>query len=386
MRRGADFYAALPVFAGFAGVLDRSNYQPLPDDWHIGTADVVDSTRAVEDGRYKAVNTAGASAIAAMMNALDRREFPFAFGGDGASFAIAPVDEVPARRALAATAAWVRDELGLALRVALVPVSAIRGQGLDVRVARFAASSNVSYAMFSGGGLAWAEAAMKRGLFTVTPGPQGSRPDLSGLSCRWQEIPASRGVILSLLLVPTAGGDHPAFRTVVEELLATLEGSQEVVRPLPEKGPTLRWPSAGLELEARVSRKPRGSLLVRQASLLAEMFVAFLVFRCSTRVGRFDPRIYRRDLVENSDFRKYDDGLRMTLDCTPEFADEIETRLEQAKAEGVGRFGLHRQAAAIMTCITPSIYESNHVHFIDGAAGGYASAARRLKLGLETLV
>ena len=32
-----------------------------------------------------------------------------------------------------------------------------------------------------------------------------------------------------------------------------------------------------------------------------------------------------------------------------------------------------------MTCIVPSIAESNHVHFVDGAAGGYALAARRLK-------
>ena len=33
-----------------------------------------------------------------------------------------------------------------------------------------------------------------------------------------------------------------------------------------------------------------------------------------------------------------------------------------------------------MTCIVPSITESNHVHFVDGAAGGYALAAKRLKL------
>jgi hypothetical protein len=32
-----------------------------------------------------------------------------------------------------------------------------------------------------------------------------------------------------------------------------------------------------------------------------------------------------------------------------------------------------------VTCITPSVYERNHVHFVDGAAGGYALAAARLK-------
>ena len=48
------------------------------------------------------------------------------FGGDGASFAVAPGDLDLAREALAATAAWVREDLELSMRVALVPVSAVR--------------------------------------------------------------------------------------------------------------------------------------------------------------------------------------------------------------------------------------------------------------------
>ena len=32
-----------------------------------------------------------------------------------------------------------------------------------------------------------------------------------------------------------------------------------------------------------------------------------------------------------------------------------------------------------MTCIVPSHRERNHVHFVDGAAGGYAMAAAMLK-------
>ena len=42
---------------------------------------------------------AGAAVIAAVTNALDGREFPFVFGGDGASFAVSPGDSsAPARR------------------------------------------------------------------------------------------------------------------------------------------------------------------------------------------------------------------------------------------------------------------------------------------------
>ncbi|MFG3756445.1 DUF3095 family protein, partial [Klebsiella pneumoniae] len=70
---------------------------------------------------------------------------------------------------------------------------------------------------------------------------------------------------------------------------------------------------------------------------------------------------------------------RMVVDCTPELEQELERRLAEAAAAGAVRYGLHRQDAAMMTCFTLSPTRSNHVHFIDGARGGYASAATALK-------
>ena len=58
-------------------------------------------------------------------------------------------------------------------------------------------------------------------------------------------------------------------------------------------------------------------------------------------------------------------------------------RLAAAAASGTVRYGLHRQDAAMMTCFTPSALRSDHVHFIDGARGGYASAATALKATAE---
>ncbi|MET4092632.1 hypothetical protein ABID60_008387 [Bradyrhizobium sp. S3.5.5] len=218
MTSGESFYGGIPVFRGFTSLMDPALYAPLPDDWNIGVADIVDSTKAIAAQRYKAVNMAGAAVIAAVTNALEGREFPFVFGGDGASFAVAPSDVERAREALAATATWVREDLDLKMRVALVPVSAIRAQGLDVRVARFGPSANLSYAMFSGGGLAWADAAMKRGEFAVAEAPAGTQPDLSGLSCRFEVMPSARGLILSVLVMPARGVDPHAFRKVIEDI------------------------------------------------------------------------------------------------------------------------------------------------------------------------
>ena len=216
---GDSFYGGIPVFRGFDRLMDPALYAPLPDDWSIGMADVVESTKAIAEARYKVVNMAGASVVASITNALEGREFPFVFGGDGASFAVSPDDRDRVREALAATAIWVEESLNLAMRVAMVPVAAVRAQGLDVRVARFGPSPNLSYAMFSGGGLNWAEAAMKRGEFAVAKAHPGTQPDLSGLSCRFEEIPSRRGLILSVLVVVAPGADPAAFRNVIEDII-----------------------------------------------------------------------------------------------------------------------------------------------------------------------
>src|SRR5436305_12383536 len=252
---GSDtFYGGIPVFRGFGSLMDPALYSPLPDDWSIGIADIVESTKAIADKRYKAVNMAGAAVIASLTNALEGREFPFVFGGDGASFAVSPQDLTLARDALAATARWVQDDLALVMRTALVPVAAIRAQGLDVRVARFAPSPNLSYAMFSGGGLGWAEAAMKRGEFAVPAAPAGTQPGLSGLSCRFEEIPSVRGVILSVLIVPAKDAEPARFRKLIEDVIALVERSPDAGRPVPAGGPDIRWPPAGLDYEVRTRR------------------------------------------------------------------------------------------------------------------------------------
>ena len=335
-----------PVFDDFRRLMEPERYVALPDDWSVGVADVVQSTKAIAEQRYKAVNMAGAAVIAAVTNALGEREFPFVFGGDGASFAVAPRDAEAARTALAATAAWASGELGLAMRVALLPVADIRARGFDVRVARYAPCKNLSYAMFSGGGLAFADAAIKRGEFAVEPAPPGTWPDLSGLSCRFQEIPATRGLIVAVLILPPSGGADPAaFRALVEEVVGLVEASPEACRPVPSGGPKLNWPPQGVELETRAAP---GDRRLRRTLVLGRTFLYYLIMRAGVPIGPFVPQDYLREVVENTDFRKYDDGLRMILDCSPNLADALEQKLKSAA--GIAIYGLHRQQAAMMTC------------------------------------
>ena len=64
------FYGSIAVFRGFGRLMDPALYSPLPDDWSIGVADIVDSTKAIAQARYKAVNVAGASQAAEQSRAL----------------------------------------------------------------------------------------------------------------------------------------------------------------------------------------------------------------------------------------------------------------------------------------------------------------------------
>ena len=373
------FYQSLPIFRDFTHVMDPALFAPLPADWMVGVADVIQSTRAIAENRYKAVNMAGAAVIVAITNALADRDFPFVFGGDGASFAVEPADAAAARQALAETATWVKEDLDLTLRIGMVPVADIRARGLDVRVARYAPSQNISIAMFAGGGIAWADAAMKRGEIAVAPAPPGAHPDLSGLSCRYEEIPASRGVVLSLVVAPAPGASGESFRAAIEHIATIVEKTPYASRPVPGQRLRFTWPPAGADLEARASRRAGESVRARKIKVLAKTFLFFLIMHYSIKVGSFIPAKYTSELVDNSDFRKFDDSLRMVLDCTPELADEIERHLAECAAKNIVRYGTHRQHAAMMTCFTPSPTKSNHVHFIDGAMGGYAMAASALK-------
>ena len=374
-----DFYANLPLFRNFAEVMDPRLFSPLPGDWVVGTADVVQSTKAIAENRYKAVNMAGAAVIVAVTNALHDRDFPFVFGGDGASLAVPAGVAAAARQALAETATWVKEDLDLTLRIGMVPVAEIRAQGLDVRVARYAPSDNISIAMFSGGGIAWADAAMKRGEISVPEAPPGAHPDLSGLSCRYEEIPASRGLVLSLVVAPGANANSEAFRAAIEKIARIVEQTPNASRPVPGQHLRFTWPPAGADLEARASRRADESIRARKIKVLVRTFLYFLVMRFSITVGAFIPAKYTRELIDNSDFRKFDDSLRMVLDCTPALANEIEQHLMACAAKRIVRYGTHRQHAAMMTCFTPSPTRSNHVHFIDGAMGGYAMAASAMK-------
>ncbi|WP_420012532.1 DUF3095 domain-containing protein [Tateyamaria sp.] len=374
------FYDQLPRRSAFSDLADPARYTPLPKDWVVGTSDIIGSTDAIAAGKYKLVNMVGAAVISAQINAAGGRAFPYVFGGDGAAFAHPPEFEDEAAAALAAVQVWAREEFDMGLRVGLFPVSEIRTAGREVAVARYRASEDVDYAMFAGGGVSWAENRMKDGVETVAAAAPGTQPNLEGLSCRWNHMQARNGTILSLLVQPGEGVDADAFGAVAQSVLDLVRHLERGGHPAPAEGPGFGWPPPGAMLEAHASRGS-GSLAKRKRQIMIETALAWVFLMTRIKLGGFDPAHYQRVVGANADFRKFDDGLKMTIDCDAETVARLRAVLDEARGRGIVHYGMHMQDEAMMTCIVPSIMEDSHVHFIDGAAGGYTQAAMGIKDG-----
>jgi hypothetical protein len=374
----AEFTRSLPVGNEFRTVLDDDLYRPAPDDWLIAVSDVVGSRKAIAAGQYKAVNMAGVAVISALMNALDTQTLPYIFGGDGAAIICSPADRDLVADTMARTVTWVKEDLGLVLRAALVPVSAVRAEGYDLLVQATRVSEAVNNYAFRGGGLSRAEALMKAGQYAIPPAPSGSRPDLTGLSCRWSPIKPEHGKIVSIIIEPGEGRTD-RFPQIAEKLL-DLAGMRlpRAGSPMPAAGPTGKWPPEGLEMEARATRGDR-SLAVRRAGLYVWTFLSWFIMTFGVRIGTFSARHYKEFTSLNTDYRKFQDGLRITMSLGDAELSRLTEFLEDGRKAKNLRYGLCVQDSAILTCYVPSVTSDSHFHFLDGAGGGYAQAAENMK-------
>jgi hypothetical protein len=94
---------------------------------------------------------------------------------------------------------------------------------------------------------------------------------------------------------------------------------------------------------------------------------------------------YKEHLVSHSDFRKFDGVLRMVLSASPGQRGELLDWLEARYRTGELAYGVHIAKEALVTCLIFE-REGGHIHFIDGAGGGYALAATDLKARLAALL
>lgn len=371
------FFAQLKSFSDFHSVANKDIFTELPDDWWIAICDVAGSTKAIEAGLYKDVNTLGAATIIAALNASKGTALPFVFGGDGATIAYPDSLREPIENALSAARKMASDEFSMDLRVGVFKSQFIKSKGFELKVAKFRLSPQVSLAMFRGDGFKQAELLLKdpstRLTYEIEKASSVDPQIFAGLECRWNPIQPKHDIILSMIVSGNSSEVITQVLTKIESILG------ENSAPISKTQIPLSWPPQFLGSEVKVRTAGAGHFkrIIYWLTGFATSLIGFVVMSRQGKIGNFDAKKYMHELVANSDHRKFDDSLRMIVDCTNAQASALENYLDQARARGELSFGVYRSPTALMTCMVFSW--DHHVHFIDGSDGGYALAAKQLK-------
>jgi len=372
-----NFFAALAPFASFNELVEDRHFAPVPEDWTVFVADIAGSTKAIESGRYKDVNTLGASCIVAAQNAMGATPFPYVFGGDGATMVVPPEAAERVGAALAGVRKMGRERFGMNVRVGAVKVRELLDENQVIEVARYRLVSRQTVAMFRGGGVRRAEELVKtREEEYALPENAAGASDLAGLSCRWQPIASEKGTMLSILVSARSSDPSETYRAVLRDLDETLGGDSGRANPVHVSSMSYRPLLQLLRDERRYHASVFSLSFLRRAF---EIGAAVLVFGRGLRPPGLDADRYAAAMSGHADFRKFDDVLRMVVDCTTEQAGRVRRRLESRRRRGELHYGLHESADALMTCFVQGLEDGDHIHFVDGGDGGYALAAKELK-------
>ena len=380
------FYSELPVLSEFSAVSNLDNYKELPDEWHIVTADVKNSTGAIRSGLYKAVNIVGVSVITSVRNAVKPLMIPYMFGGDGATLCIPPESISRVKDALISTKSMAEKQFGLNLRVGIVPVNVVKDAGHEFLVARHRMSKHFIQAAFAGGGVEYAEALIKDDVagqpyrFDMKHGKPSA--DYSGLECRWDHVPSQRGETIALIVKALAISreDEAAIYDEVITKIRQIYGDDELCHPVYLSGLQLtnnNW-KLSHELKVRTFLKNNVAIVKYWMFIRIQNIIGWIFMTFGLNVGDVPWGNYKKDLISNTDFKKFDGMLREVISGTQGQREELNDYLEKLYNDKKCVYGIHASDAALITCMINN-RSGDHYHFVDGSNGGYAMAAASMK-------
>ena len=76
-----QFFEQLPATSSFNDFANSEAYIQVPEDWYVALTDVIGSTKAIQEGRYKDVNAIGVASIAAVFQRSRRRSHSICIWG-----------------------------------------------------------------------------------------------------------------------------------------------------------------------------------------------------------------------------------------------------------------------------------------------------------------
>lgn len=349
---------------------DETHFAEVPADWHVIVTDIKNSTVAFRAGRSEEINLIATGCIIAVLNLAQKQgvDVPFFFGGDGATLLVPSMLLEASLRALRVHKANTKTNFDLELRVGSVSVGSLKEDEHRLSISRIAVSEIFSIPIILGDGLAEAERRVK-GKSNDPEDLESEEIDLTGMECRWDKIkPASSADEVVCLLVSVSDLEEQA--RIFGQVIAAIDniyGPYQQRNPVSKSGLAVKstFGKIALEMKARLGKNNLSYLL---KNWLITSWGRLFYFK--QPAGQY----YMEKLVELTDTLVIDGRINTVIAGKRAQRLLLEESLNKMEAAGKIVYGLFVSSESIMSCYVRD-RKDKHIHFVDGADGGYTMAA-----------
>lgn len=260
----------------------------------------------------------------------------------------------------------------------MISVKEIMENNVFIKVAKYKLSDGNFIAQFKGGGINFAEKRIKS-LDKYLLKEIEELPNLNGLSCRWEPVVQQKGTILTLIV--QSKSNNKIYSSIINEIESILNCEIRSASPVKVENLLGRFPPKTLSLEAKAGATKSNYLKFYFKTLIMNL-IGYIVIKNNLDIKGFSTNKYKKEIVLNSDFKKFDDTLRLVIDCSNYEAQSIINKLSLYEKEKQIYFGHHLSESAVLTCFVKST-DSDHLHFIDGSGGGYTLSSKQIKIKIK---
>ncbi|QXU43230.1 DUF3095 domain-containing protein [Pedobacter sp. D749] len=371
------FYSNLPIHKMplHQLLIKDQLFENVIASWCVIITDIKRSTAAVNSGLHENVNLIATGSIVAVLNIAFKANIsvPFFFGGDGATFIVPPgiVDDV--MKSLLKYKENTLLNFNLDLRAGIIPVAEIYKKGHTLKICRFSSAETFSIPIVLGDGLAYAEQIIKGENYLLADHHTLSDEiDLSGMQCRWDKIepPENSEEVVTLVVIASEIAQQAAVFSKVILHLDQIYGSPEKRQPISVPKLIFRtsFNSLGKEMKHRLGK-------IKFLELIKSWFInvyGYIYFRTDSG------KKYLKQLVEMSDTLVVDGRINTVITGTAKQRLALEQALNQLEKNNEILYAFYVSGESVMSCYVRDL-EDDHIHFVDGADGGYTQAAGILK-------
>ncbi|TBW27086.1 DUF3095 family protein [Gramella sp. KN1008] len=378
MIKNSDFYSNLKIHKLPVGdlVAKKSLFHEVPENWHVLISDIRDSSSAIRRGKHNEVNWVATGSVVAVLNLAFKNNIhiPFFFGGDGATLLIPEELLDEALAVLHKHRIQTLDNFGLDLRIGHVPVKEIYERGLELKIARTQITGLLNIPLILGKGLQFAEREVKNRDYDHNPKLNSVELDLSGMECKWDKVePPEIDQQVLTLIIDGCHNEDPS--QIYSEVLKKID---EIYGPHPARTPIT---ASKLKLKAGLSRirteikakYGKSNLAFILKNWIISMFGE--IYLRNTKAGKN----YMQKLVELTDNLSLDGRIHTVITGTSRQRESLLEYLDELESASKIKYGYNVSRQSVMSCYVRNIQTDDHIHFVDGANGGYTRAANNLK-------